>query len=285
MHADDRVSAGVRPVEKLFAIYAFLSGLALLFPHRPRVWPLIAALHILVIVTGSGLVVGRIRLPVWLRDLYPVLVVPLLYAELPLLNRAVWDGHYFDDLIIDIEGALFGGQPSLEWAAALPSLPISEVLHACYLSYYLLIFGPPLYLWLKGRRQAVRGAVFALMLTFFVHYLFFVYFPVQGPRYLFPPPGGVLADGFVYRLAHAALEAGSSQGAAFPSSHVAVGVAQSLIAWRWMPRAAPLITVVTIGLAIGAIYGGFHYAFDALVGAGLGIATVLVGFRIEPASD
>jgi len=286
MHrVDDMTSGRARPVDRLFALYAFLSGLSLLFPHRPSVWPLLAAIHLFVVAACLGWLPGRPwRSPAWLRELYPVLVVPLLYAELPLLNKAVWDGHYFDDAIIAIEGVLFAGQPSREWAAALPNVPLSEILHASYLSYYFLIFVPPVYLWLR-RPSATRAAVFALMLTFFAHYLFLVYFPVQGPRYLFPPPGGAIADGFFYQLAHRALEAGSSQGAAFPSSHVALGVAQSIVAWRWMPRGALLVTLLTIGLALGAIYGGFHYAFDALAGALLGTFTTLLAFRIEPAAD
>lgn len=274
----------LRPIDRLFAAYAFASGLSLLFPHRPAVWPLLALVHGFAVVAGLGLLPAKFpRVPAWLRDLYPVLMVPFLYAELPLLNRSVWDGFYFDDVIIAIEGALFGGQPSREWAAALPSLPVSELLHVSYLSYYFLIFIPPFYLWSRNQGSAFRAAVFALLLTFFAHYLFFVYFPVQGPRYLFPAPGGVIAEGFFYQLAHRTLEVGSSQGAAFPSSHVAVGVAQSIVAWRWLPRSAILVTALTIGLALGAVYGGFHYAFDALVGAVLGTITTLVAFRVERA--
>ena len=32
----------------------------------------------------------------------------------------------------------------------------------------------------------------------------------------------------------------------------------------------PIIALLTIGLALGAIYGGFHYATDAVIGALLG---------------
>jgi membrane-associated phospholipid phosphatase len=95
---------------------------------------------------------------------------------------------------------------------------------------------------------------------------------VQGPRYLFDPPGGVIANGFLYQLTHTVLEAGSSQGAAFPSSHVGVSVTQTLLMIRYMPRLAPLIGVLTLGLALGAIYGGFHYAIDAAAGLALGVA-------------
>ncbi len=257
-------------------------------------WPLLALIHFVVALSGFGFsplarawrwLFSHAPRLAWLREWYPILLVPFLYAELPLLNRSVFDGHYFDRRVMALEAVVFGGQPSREWAAAFPNLPISELLHASYLSYYLLIFIPPLILWRLHRPGAFRGAVFALMLTFFVHYLFFVYFPVQGPRYLFPAPGGVIAEGFFYNLAHRALEAGSSQGAAFPSSHVAVGVAQSIVTWRWMPRLGAIVTALTIGLALGAIYGGFHYAIDAGLGAAFGVGTTLLAFRIEPSTD
>src|SRR5690606_32570498 len=145
---------------------------------------------------------------------------------------------------------------------------------AAYLSYYAIIYGPPLLLYLAGRRADYHELLFPLMLTFLVSYLFFIYFPVQGPRYLFPPPGGGLEAGPAYRLAHRVLEAGSSQGAAFPSSHVAVAVAQTVLVARLLPRLLPAVAILAAGLAAGAVYGGFHYATDVV--AGLALALVLI---------
>jgi membrane-associated phospholipid phosphatase len=118
------------------------------------------------------------------------------------------------------------------------------------------------------------------MLAFFTHYIFFIYFPVQGPRYLFPPPGGELANGYFYQLAHRVLEVGSAQGAAFPSSHVGVSVAQTLVVWRYLPRLTPVFALLTLGLALGAIYGGFHYATDAAAGILLGAAAFALAPRL-----
>jgi len=281
--------SGGRGIHRLMAMYAVVSGAALLFPHRTAAWPLLAFAHILAALAGMGvppfrhlfrwLVHRWPRASAWLADWYPLLLIPVLYAELPALNLAVHAGAYFDDTIIAWEAALFGGQPSREWAAALPFLPLSEALHASYLSYYFLIYGPPVMLFVMAKRAEFRAAVFALMLTFFVHYLFFVYFPVQGPRYLFPAPGGRIADGFFYGLAHRLLEAGSSQGAAFPSSHVGVATAQICIAWRWLPRAAPWITMLGVGLAVGAVYGGFHYLIDVMAGALFGLLVAVAGLH------
>lgn len=283
--------AGRIPMNRLFAAYMTVSAVAAFFPQRGRGWQLLVLAHL-----GAGLLVlGRApfrRLVTALRrrapalqglvaDWYPLLLIPLLYGELEPLNRAIYGGQYFDELIIHWEAILFGGQPSQALAAAFPSLLLSEVLHAAYLSYYLIIFGPPLYLYLSGRREAFRQATLALMLVFFLHYLFFIYFPVQGPRYLFPAPGGVVASGFFYQLAHRILEAGSSQGAAFPSSHVGVAFAQAALMVRYLPRTAPLLFVAATALALGAIYGGFHYATDAVAGLVLGLVGTAVALPLS----
>lgn len=268
------------PVDRLLAAYAVVAGAALLFPHRPAHWPIFVLVHLAVAAIGFGtrpfprvwnaLVRRWPRAVSMVGDFLPIVLVPFLYAELPALNLSVWNGRYFDAAIQKVEMAVFGAQPSVELARALPILPLSEVLHAAYLSYYVIIVVPPLLIAWRAGTNALRNGVFALMLTFLVHYMFFIWFPVQGPRYLFTAPGGALAGGTVYRLAHTILEAGSSQGSAFPSSHVGVAVAQTVIAWRWLrPLAFPL-GILAIGLAVGAVYGGFHYATDAIAGAVLG---------------
>lgn len=263
------------PVSRLLAGYLLISALALLGSQRPGAWPLLAFAHVAGAVLllrwkpWSAGVGGRTG---WLLDWLPLLLVPALYAELVVLNGALWHGRFFDPLVIEWERALFGGMPSRSLAEAMPSPWISEPLHAAYLSYYVLIYGPPLLLTLRGAREAFRETVFALMLTFLVHYIFFIYFPVQGPRYLFDAPAAAQLGGYpMNRLAHAILEAGSSQGAAFPSSHVGVAVTSAIMSRRHLGGlAGAIVGGLALLLALGAVYGGFHYAVDALVGALLG---------------
>jgi len=276
-------------VYRLLAAWLIVSGLALAGPHRPAAWPLLALLHL--VGVGACLAAdrrvrwaqtGRAPQPNALLDWAPLLIMPALYAELAVLNSALWGGRYFDDLVIGWEQALFGGQPSRDLANAAPWPALSEALHFSYLSYYALIFVPPLLIWLRRSRAALRDAVFTVMLVFLAHYLFFVYFPVQGPRYLFPAPGGEAIAGYPFRdLAHRVLESGSSRGAAFPSSHVGVGVAASFVAWRHLRPLAPVVALLTVGLALGAVYGGFHYGVDALAGAALGAGLAGVAPRVR----
>ena len=51
-------------------------------------------------------------------------------------------------------------------------------------------------------------------------------------------------------------------------------VPQALLALRHQPRVGRW--VLAIGLGAGAVYGGFHYAVDALAGAALGVLIVPV---------
>lgn len=270
-----------RALRRLFALYLFISGIALLFPHRPKAWLVLLVLHVfgIVLLLGTGpapitsnwIVARWPRLARFIANWYALALMPALYTELAVLNVAVHNGRYFDDIILRWEEQLFGGQPSRELAAAMPWLPLSEFLHFSYIAYYLIIYGPFILLYLRNREADHQRAAFTIMLTFFAHYVFFIYFPVQGPRYLFPAPTGEIENGVMYQLAHRILEAGSSRGAAFPSSHVGVSFAQTALAFVLLRRWAPILLVLSTGLAVGAVYGGFHYATDAAVGLAFGL--------------
>jgi membrane-associated phospholipid phosphatase len=280
-----------RALRRLFALYLFISGLALLFPHRPKAWLVLLVLHVFGIVLLLGIGPATIaqnwiaarwpRLAKFVSDWYVLGLMPALYTELAWLNVSVHNGRYFDDIILRWEEQLFGGQPSRELAAAMPWLPLSEFLHFSYIAYYLIIYGPFVLLYMRARRDDHQRAAFTIMLTFFAHYVFFIYFPVQGPRYLFPAPTGEIENGLMYQLAHRILEAGSSRGAAFPSSHVGVSFAQTALAFVLLKRWAPVLLVLSTGLAVGAVYGGFHYATDAVAGLVFGLLLFFLAPRVS----
>ena len=118
------------------------------------------------------------------------------------------------------------------------------------------------------------------MVTFVVCFVFFVVFPVAGPRYMeFPTP--LPTDrGFFRPLVLWVLERGSSRGTAFPSSHVAVALTQSVLAIRYFGPRGAIVAALSIGLAIGAVYGGFHYFIDVMAGAAIGAVTTYVALRV-----
>lgn len=213
----------------------------------------------------------------------PLLAVPLLYAEIPLLNQ--WSGQgYHDDVVQVWDAALFGGQPSVLWSTTAPWLWLSEPLHAAYLTYYPLIYLPFAILYRARRSEDFHGGARVVMGTFLTCYVGFILFPVQGPRYLLSPPDA-LPVGPMRGLSLLVLETGSSRGAAFPSAHVALATAQALLAHRaFGPFWGRALGVIALALAAGAVYGGFHYVSDVVAGGVVGALAFWIGGRVQPPS-
>ncbi|AHG88334.1 hypothetical protein J421_0797 [Gemmatirosa kalamazoonensis] len=220
---------------------------------------------------------GHSRIAAWLPWI-PLLLVPALYNELPHVAAGFGTAMH-DARVLGWEHGLFGASPARTFSAAAPWRWLSETLHAGYLSYYALIFGPPLLLFARGRRRAFAVSAFTVMLAFVCCYAVFVCFPVQGPWFEWPVPT-TIPDGPVRRAVERLLRAGSSRGTAFPSSHVAVSLAQTLAVLRASRPLGAACAVCTLALALGAVYGSLHYGVDVVAGAGVGTAVGLLGAKL-----
>lgn len=236
---------------------------------------LIAGAHVAAILAIRGL---RDRTPSsglagFVRGAYPVMLTPLLYKELAVLNRFLTT-RFFDPTVQAWDAALFGGQPSMTLSATLPWFPLSEALHLGYGAYYAIVPAALIGVYVTRGQAALVRTAFAVASAFFLCYLAFIAYPVAGPRYEFERIGGALSDGSFYNFVHVILEGGSSKGTAFPSSHIAASLSAVLAAGREDPRWFWILIVPEVALAIGTVYGRFHYGIDAIVGVLAGIAIV-----------
>ena len=261
-------SSGIRAIWPGALLIAYLAATGVLLFAAPAGMGA-AALHWALVAAVAGATLLR-GVPRWLRAWTPLLVLFFLYAELPALIGAAGHAQPLDNVVIGWERAVFGGQPARSWAAAMPSPTLSETLHLAYLSYYPIIYVVPAALWLAGRHEEFSEAALALLLTFIACFVCYIAFPVAGPRYLWVSPA---PDGLFRRISTWLLESGSSRGTAFPSSHVAVAAAQSVLAVRYFGSRGAVVAVFATGLALGAVYGGFHYAIDVVAGLVLGLGT------------
>jgi membrane-associated phospholipid phosphatase len=57
-----------------------------------------------------------------------------------------------------------------------------------------------------------------------------------------------------------------------------------VLAVRYFGGRGAVVAFVTLGLAAGAVYGGFHYVVDVIAGALLGVLTALAGLRLMRSS-
>jgi membrane-associated phospholipid phosphatase len=243
---------------------------------RPGCWWLLLAhalfIVLLFLITRPGLgPVGRT-----IRELYPLFLLPGLYSELDVLNSPSLP--VYDALVQRWESFIFGAQISREWWQAAPSPVWSTILHAAYLSYYLILSAPAIYLAWRGDLAAVRRFVLVVITTFVLCYLVFIFFPVAGPYYQFPRPAPWFIANLPARLAYDALSTGSSYGTAFPSSHVAAALAATLAAMQASRRLGLILLIPTVLLTVGVVYCQMHYGVDALAGLMLGgLVTWAVG--------
>ncbi len=278
--------SALRPVDILLAGYLVVVSIVALArtPRLPGCWWLLLA-HalfgvLLYLVTRPGLgPVGRT-----IREIYPLLLLVGLYSELDVLNGPA--GVEVRDAVVQRwELAIFGVQLSTEWWRAMPSRFWSALLHAAYLSYYLIVVAPAFYFVWRRNLPALRHFILVVMTTFVVCYLVFLFFPVAGPYYVFPRPDAWFTDNPFARMVYDTLATGSSYGAAFPSSHVAATVAAAVSAGRGSKGLARALALPTVLLTVAVVYCQMHYGVDAVAGLLVGAIVAAAVGRLDPVAE
>lgn len=293
VHGAERIRR-LRPADWATVVYLGITLVLLLVRGRDLPGaPLYALLHaagIALIVGARRMGLARWRLGNLLLSLYPVPLFALFYSEVGYLNQILHPGVFFDADILAMEERIFGGQPARDLYLLHGSRALGEYLHLGYFSYYFLVPVLAGVLWFRRPLVELERALGAVCTVFYVSFLFFIFYPVAGPYYEFthPPLEGV---GYVLpKVTRWLLDRGSSVGAAFPSSHVAVATVTWIMAMRYAPRLAVVYLFLVPALAFGAINGGYHYATDVAAGAILGVLIGVGGFLLldrvwEPVQD
>ncbi len=268
--------------ETVLAAYLFVTAaFVLYFSNYLDDW----GLYFLVHCAGAALILSLRRLPAtlplplqFLRDWFPVLMMPLLFKEVETLARAF--GNWgLTESIREWEVFLFNGHPSLYLGSPLgvPALLLSVV----RVSSPRGVGG---YWYASGRRGAFHELLFLYWLSYSVSLGFFMLFPVDSPFYLSKPLGDPFAGHLFYELVQFVSGHGGARGGAFPSAHVSGAVIVWAVAWQRQRRLAFILTPVIAGLILATVYGRFHYALDTFAGFALG-TSIVAGYHMTRSSS
>ena len=263
--------------------------IALLFHSRIPQWPLLMLPNIIAIAVIYMLAraVGEqaALIPRLVRNLAPLGFFLPLYAQTEGLAHIVFPD-FLDPLFIRIEAAVFGFQPAVVFAQRFPQRWLSEYLHFAYASYYLLFPGLAVFLYLRRRKRAFLDYMFTLCATMYACLLIYMFLPVRGAVTFGQGNGAdgaggdplpfTAAMGWIYR--HLEIE-----GAAFPSSHVAIAWIVLFYTVRYARPATWVVGPLVLSLIVATVYCRYHYAIDVLAGAAMAAMLIPLWRRLNPA--
>jgi membrane-associated phospholipid phosphatase len=294
------ILAGYTFVDYATQGYSALVALLILCFHNRTLpnWPGLLALHAAGLVLVHTLIRAGAR---WnqnqslalLRHFYPVLLYGAFFCETGHLNRFFFPD-YLDAHVVQLDQAIFGCQPGIILMQKFPWLALSELLYAAYFSYYLMIGGVGIALFVRDRRNFFHY-VSVVSFVFYVCYLIYIFLPVVGPQvfshevagYELPESLQRLAPGDAYPVA---VKAGvffklmawiyrvfESPGAAFPSSHVAVALCTVFFSFRYLRPIRYIHLTMAVPLCLSTMYCHYHYGADVLAGIVTAVLLIPLG--------
>jgi membrane-associated phospholipid phosphatase len=215
----------------------------------------------------------------FLRLLYPALMITFFYRATGGQIFLLFD-RFFDYQVVAWEQSLLGTEPTLFIDRHLLNTWSTEILSFCYFCYYLIFPGFLIALFLRREHRIIREFLAAACLTFFVSYILFWLYPVEGPRWHLADQYLHTIEGPVFRpLVGFVIDNAAVRGGAVPSSHTGVALVVMLFCFRYYRRMGWLLLPILVGLAAGTVWGRFHYLSDVIVGAAIGALSVWLIWR------
>ena len=305
---DKNPKKGLMTLEWVMLGYMAITIITMLFTYTKLVNPeamLWGRLRVLVMTIALWAVYRMIpcRITKMVRIIAQMALLAWWYPDTYEINRMFPN---LDHIFAGWEQNLFGCQPALLFAKALPWAVVSELMSMGYFMYYPMIALVTFYYFFCRYYEAER-AVFVMLTSFFIYYLIYIYVPVVGPTFYFdavgiseitkgifpalgdyfnthtnclPTPG--YTDGIFYQLVEDAKNAGERPTAAFPSSHVGVSTICMLLVWHAGNRKMLYVMLpFYIFLCLATVYIQAHYLIDAIAGL---ISAVVIYFALMAVS-
>lgn len=267
----------LQPLHLVLAIYSLLTAFIPVIFHINLANPLaFYGIRILILFVIGIWPLIKPQLSKLLIQFFDLLLgtafLGFFYNETGQLNALA--GSPIDPFLIDAEQFLFRSQPSVIFSQVMPGLFTTELMYLGYLSFYFIVFGFLLYLFIKKSVQFDR-LLFLIVQSFLIFYLIFIIVPSWGPQFYFFSPINQAPEGVFFQKIVSFIQiTGESKTGAFPSSHVGMTFIVLLLSFRHVKVYGWIILPFAVLLFCSTVYIKAHYLVDVV--GGFMIAPILL---------
>jgi len=292
LHATDRL---------LIAFWCLLSFVSLILCGRIRDWGWILSASLAAAVVACALAyAARATGSRVLRCFHDWAAFPMVlftYKQLYFMVRSIHQGKDYDHVLLAIDRALFGVNPT-EWLAGFSNPVTTEVLQIAYSLFYVFFVAVGLELYLRKDRLQYQSFRFTVVYGFLISYVGYFLLPAAGPRFtlhdfsgLDVELPGLFLTPFLRQFVNffESIPSGvpnvvalaCAQRDVFPSGHTMMTLIAVLLAYRFALRIRHLVLAMGLLLIFATVYLRYHYVVDVVAGAILVIPCLLTSDRVH----
>jgi membrane-associated phospholipid phosphatase len=292
LHSTDRL---------LIAFWCLLSLVSLILHARIPDWRMIVLGSLAAAVVTCALAYAAravdSRVLRWIHDWGAFPMVVFTYKQIYFMIRPIHQGRDYDQLLIAVDRALFGVNPT-EWLAGFSNPCLTEVLQIAYSLFYVFFVAVGLELYLQKDLLQFRRFRFTVVYGFFISYIGYFFLPAVGPRFILHDFSridielpGLLLTPFLRWFVNIweSIPPGVSNVAALacaqrdvlPSGHTMMTLIAMVLAYKFRLRVRYCVLGMGVLLIFGTVYLRYHYFIDVAAGALLVLPCLLTADKLH----
>jgi membrane-associated phospholipid phosphatase len=266
----------------ILATLALFTALTVVFCRRIPGWELLVlknlAAGVAYVVLQQTAAYTRFKPLKFALRLVPItLTYGYLFLAVDKL-QLILHGRFLDEVVLRIEAAVFGVQPTL-WLQAFMKPALTEWMMFAYMFYFLMYPILCAIIYFRDGEAGMEDYFFTLGLTNILCDLGFILFPVAGPMAAMGGQYTVPLKGYLFTwMGEWVRTSLQFPGGSIPSPHCAAATVMWAMAYRYHRLTFWLLLPVVVSLYVSTFYGRYHYVSDAVVG----IATAVVAVKLAP---
>lgn len=214
---------------------------------------------------------SKSRVVQFFRLFYGQIFYAIYFPECITLSQLFFNHKSLDSIFAYLDFLIFHYQPAVEFSKQfITNRYVNELFFFSYFFYYLLMTAGWWILYARKKEKLAHYCYFVVTLSFGFLYIWYIFFPVKGPKFYIESLHNVWYSnfqGFYFtELMKKIFNSTNLGGAAFPSSHVAISLIALFLNRTYNKNLMPIVIPFTFTLMLSTVYLYAHYFVDVIGG-------------------